>query len=208
MNAYPFSLFKRADRACYSVSFKDANGKYIRPVSTGKKTEAEALQAAFKMLSESIPQKQTAVKVQDLSLKDMVHKIKNGAEAEIILSEMKRLGWVKMFIMDKTSQAEDFIAFLTTFWNWEISPYIKEKLRKSHGIHRLHCIKQGQAIARYWESFFRGRFLGDITASDIDVFINHMGDMRLSPARKSVGLQKLKRQSICFMAGGTSLPRT
>jgi len=51
MNAYPFSIFKRADRSCYSVSFKDANGKYLPPVSTGKKTEAEAMQAAFQMLS-------------------------------------------------------------------------------------------------------------------------------------------------------------
>jgi len=50
MNAYLFSLFKRADRSCYSVSFKDEAGKYLRPVSTGIKTEDEALQAAFKMI--------------------------------------------------------------------------------------------------------------------------------------------------------------
>jgi len=54
MNAYPFSIFKRADRACYSVSFKDKNGKYLPPVSTGKKTEDEAMQAAFKMMSDGI----------------------------------------------------------------------------------------------------------------------------------------------------------
>ncbi|MDR0474547.1 MAG: hypothetical protein LBH43_12855 [Treponema sp.] len=42
MNAFPFSIFKRADRSCYSVSFKDADGKYLRPVSTGRKTENEA----------------------------------------------------------------------------------------------------------------------------------------------------------------------
>jgi hypothetical protein len=29
MNAYPFSIFKRADRTCYSVSFKDAKGKFF-----------------------------------------------------------------------------------------------------------------------------------------------------------------------------------
>jgi len=56
MNAYPFSIFKRADRSCFSVSFKDANGKYLRPVSTGKKTEAEVIQVAFAMLRDGIPQ--------------------------------------------------------------------------------------------------------------------------------------------------------
>ena len=68
MNAYPFSIFKRADRSCFSVSFKDPNGKYLRPVSTGKRTEAEALQAAFIMLREGIQQKQKTVTVNDLSL--------------------------------------------------------------------------------------------------------------------------------------------
>jgi len=47
MNAYLFSIFKSADRACYSVSFKDPNGKYLRPISTGKKNEADALQIAL-----------------------------------------------------------------------------------------------------------------------------------------------------------------
>ena len=174
---YPFSLFKRADRTCYSVSFKDANGKYLRPVSTGMKNEADALQAAFKMLRDGILQNQKSITIQDLSLKDMIHKIKTGTEAEIVLSELKRLGWVKTFVTNNTPQAEDFISFLKTFWDWEVSPYIKEKLRKSHGIHKMHCLKQWQAITRYWEPFFKGRYLGDIIAPDIDAFINHIEDM-------------------------------
>jgi len=168
------------------VSFKDKSGKYLRPVSTGKKNEAEALQVAFIMLRDGIPQNKRPTTVQDLSLKDMVRKIKTGTEAEIILSEMKRLGWVKTFVLDDTPQAVDFNSFLKTFWDWETSPYIKEKLRKSHGIHRLHCIKQGQAIVKYWEPFFEGRLLGDITAKDIDAFIDYIGDMQISPARKNV----------------------
>jgi len=202
MNTYPFSIFKRADRSCYSVSFKDANGKYLRPVSTGKKNEADAIQSAFKMLRDGIPLNQTVVatqdenlhlasqpcdsafgsvtipklRVHDLSLKNMIRQINTGKEAEIILSEMKRLGWVKSFVLSNTPEAVDFVSFLKTFWDWDTSPYIKEKLRKSHGIHKLHCIKQLQGITRYWEPFFKGRYLGDITAVDIDAFITHMGD--------------------------------
>ena len=65
------SIFKRADRSCYSVSFKDVNGKYLRPVSTGKKTEKEAMKVAFMWLRDGIPQKETALKVSDLSLTDI-----------------------------------------------------------------------------------------------------------------------------------------
>jgi hypothetical protein len=43
----PFSIFKRADRACYSVSFKDKNGKYLPPVSTGKKRKMKLCKWLF-----------------------------------------------------------------------------------------------------------------------------------------------------------------
>ncbi len=57
MNALPFSVFKRTDRSCFSVSFKAPDGKYLRPVSTGKKTEPEAIQAAFQMYRDGITTK-------------------------------------------------------------------------------------------------------------------------------------------------------
>jgi len=121
-----------------------------------------------------------------MSLKDVARKIKNESEAEIIFNELKRSGFVKSYIINNTPQAEDFISFLKTFWDWGSSPYISEKLRRCHGIHRMHCIRQGQAITLYWEEFFKGRFLGDITSKDIDEFINHIGTKDISASRKNV----------------------
>ncbi|MDR2701801.1 MAG: site-specific integrase [Spirochaetaceae bacterium] len=186
MNAYPFTVFKRSNRPYYFVSYKDASGRFLSPVSTKMKTEKEAMQVAFAWLRDGIPKKNEALKVQDLSLIDVARKIKTDAETETLLCELKRLGWVKSFILKETPQAEDFISFLTAFWDWDTSPYIKEKLRKSHGIHKLHCLKQKQGITIYWEPFFKGRFLGDITASDIDAFINDMGNKEISASRKNV----------------------
>ena len=186
MNAYPFTVFKRSNRPFYFVSYKDANGKFLSPISTKKTEEKEAMQVAFAWLRDGIPKKDNAVKVQDLSLKDVARKIRKEIEVETLLFELKRLGWVKTFVLNNTPQGEDFTSFLKTFWDWDTSPYIKEKLRKSHGIHKMHCLKQGQAITRFWEPFFEGRFLGDITAMDIDAFINYMGDIQVSSARKNV----------------------
>ena len=185
MNAYPFSIFKRADRSCYSVSFKDQNGKYLRPVSTGKKTEAEALQTAFTMLREGITQKQTTVTVHDLALKDGARKIKSIDEACIVLAELKRLGMLKNYVLSETPQSENFLSYLKTFWDWDASPYVKEKLRKNHGIHKRHCKLQGQAIELYWHPYFNGRLLGEITTKDIDNFINDIADKELSASRKN-----------------------
>jgi integrase len=185
MSAYPFSIFKRADRSCYSVSFKDATGKYLRPISTGKKTEKEATDIAFTWLRDGIPQDKTELRVHDLSLKDVARKIKNKTEAETLLLELKRFGWVKSYILNESPGSADFIFFLKTFWDWDLSPYIREKLRKRHGIHKRHCKLQKQAISLYWEEFFIGRSLGDIKAEDIDAFINHMADKDISASRKN-----------------------
>jgi len=81
MNNYPFSVFKRTDRPCFLVSFKDADGKYLPPVSTKKKDHDEAVKVAFRWLRDGIPQKQEAINVHDLFLRDTVRKIKSIDEA-------------------------------------------------------------------------------------------------------------------------------
>jgi integrase len=98
---------------------------------------------------------------------------------------MKRMGWIKSYVLTESPAAQDFTLFLSEFWDWDKSAYIAEKRRKNHGIHRAHCIRQGQAATLYWEPFFKGRILGDITAADVDAFINHMGSLPLSAGRRN-----------------------
>jgi hypothetical protein len=57
MNAYPFTLYKRSNRPYYFVSYKDANGKFLSPISTKKTNEKEAMQVAFAWLRDGIPKK-------------------------------------------------------------------------------------------------------------------------------------------------------
>jgi hypothetical protein len=70
MKSFPFSVFKRADRPCYSVSFKnEETGEYYPAISTRQTTEAEAVKTAFAWLRDGLPQKRIPVKVQDLALR-------------------------------------------------------------------------------------------------------------------------------------------
>jgi len=58
-----FSVFKRANRPCYSVSFKnEETGEYHPAISTRQKTEAEAVKTALAWLRDGIPQKREAAK--------------------------------------------------------------------------------------------------------------------------------------------------
>jgi len=196
MNAYPFTLFKRSNRPYYFVAYKDENGKCLNPISTKMKDENEALKVAFNWLRTGIPRKNTVVNVSDLSLKDTARKIKNENEAELILGELKRLGMLKSYVLKNTPAAENCIEYLLNFWDWEKSPYINDKLRKKHGIHKRHCKLQWQAILRYWKPYFENRLLGEITTEDIDGFINYMDKQPVSASRKNgvikAGFQPLR----------------
>jgi hypothetical protein len=116
MRNLPFSVFKRANRPCYSVSFKnEATGEYFPAISTRQKTEAEAIKTAFAWLRDGIPQKRASMKVQDLAHKDVARKIKTKAEAEILLKEMKRMGWIKSYVLSESPAAQDITLFLSDF---------------------------------------------------------------------------------------------
>jgi integrase len=186
MNEYPFCVFKRSNRPYYFVLFKDTTGNYIsKPVSTKMKTEKEAKQVAFKWLRDGIPQKGNVVSVNELSLLEVARKIKSGNEAEAVLAEMTKRGWMKTYIVNETPAAENFISYLLGFWDYDTSPYINEKLRRAHGIHKRHCRLQSQAVTKYWKPFFEGRYLGEICNQDIDAFINYMAEQPLSASRKN-----------------------
>lgn len=64
------------------------------------------------------------------------------------------------------------INFLENFWDWDKSPYIKERLLQEHGIHRRYVYRCNCAIRRYWLPWF-GREIGlkDISRQQIQDFI-------------------------------------
>ena len=79
------------------------------------------------MVARRHTKKRTKIKVQNLSLKDTVRQIKTKSEAEILLKEMKRMGWIKSYVLTETLAAQDFTLFLSEFWDWNNSAYIAEK---------------------------------------------------------------------------------
>jgi hypothetical protein len=75
-----------------------------------------------------------------LALRDLARRIETKTDVEIVLKELKRKGWLKNYVLADTPAAKDFAAFLTGFWDWETSDYVKEKRRKNHSIHESYCV--------------------------------------------------------------------
>jgi hypothetical protein len=146
----PFSVIKRKDRKHFIVRFKNEDGVYLSPVNTKKETRGEAIEAAFKMLSEGIPHKSGVVSQKAFTLRQTIRGADfSKADTEFLVKELKRQGHLKAAVFAQTKQDKALGEFLMDFWDWGKSEYIAERLRKQHGLHKPYVKTQRQAAAKY-----------------------------------------------------------
>ena len=148
-------------------------GKYGTKRSTGTSDRKLAEKIAYQWLFEE-SKKDTnnlvakniidAIKFADLSLED--------TKAIVDLLQVKGLLISAVIKNDKADIP--LIQFLENFWTKETSPYIRERMRKKHGIHQRYITKQYGAIKNYWKPFFKEKKLGSVTRDDINAFIDWM----------------------------------
>jgi hypothetical protein len=199
----PFSIIKRADRPSYLVSFKnEKTGAYMPPVSTRQTDEVAAIKTAWEWFRQGVPKKDTAIDIKQYALRNLV-KEAGVADAQFIVNELKRRGFLKSAVLAGTRQDRDFAEYLTSFWDYDTSPYVKEKLRKNHGIHRRYCREQSGAVRRYWIPYFQGKLLGEITRQDVEAFIEYFETL---PETKGIRIPKsAKRKNAIIQAGTIAL---
>lgn len=70
-------------------------------------------------------------------------------------------------IMPKTPESESFGHFLERFWNFDTSPYIREKLIVGQSVHRRYADIMLSRARTYWIPKYGNRSLGSITLNDI-----------------------------------------
>lgn len=183
MEHVPFCVFKRSGRNCYYVKFRTDDGKYTPAISTKQVTKAAALAIAYEWHKNGKPIADGVIVSVDIA--DIAQQIKTTAEADIVCHDLQKRGLLKSFTISGSRQDVNFISFLLSFWNFDESPYIKEKLRKCHSIHRSYTKENIEVIKKYWQPVFKEKLLGDITRQNIDEFINTLSEFKLSPARKN-----------------------
>lgn len=179
-----FILSSRAKSSNLYVSFKNPlTGKYGTKRSTGTSDPKEAHKIAYKWLvtddynkKENVTQRSLidAIRIADFTMGDI----------QEIIEIFKTKGFVSSAVMKTDKGNVPFISFLENFWDFDNSPYVKEKRRKEHSIHKRYVARQRGAVKNYWKPFFKDALLGGVTRNQLNTFIDSIGSLeKLSSAK-------------------------
>jgi hypothetical protein len=184
---YPFSLTKRKTSPYYAVRFKDpVTGEYLSGLSTGKADKNEAIQQAFLMMQDPALRKKSDRKRKKLLIRSAEL---DDADLMFALEEMKRRGLVSSVTMTTEANSRMVVDYLDEFWDWEKSPYIKEKLRQGHSMHKNHAVNMAKFIGKYWKSYFGEMTLGELTKAKIREMFDFMAEQPLSGHTKNSAIR-------------------
>jgi integrase len=183
----PFSVFARAGRPYFYVAFKNENtGRYLPAISTKKEIKEDAILQAWVWYREGIPHKDGALDIKTRALRDTIrHAAVSMQDAEFIIGELRRRGLVKSCVFAGSPDSVPFHEYLEEFWDWDRSPYIQEKLRREHSIHRNYVKQMLRTVRRFWLPFFPAALLGELLPRDIDRFVEYLASLPLGNARKN-----------------------
>ncbi|MDR1445579.1 MAG: integrase, partial [Treponema sp.] len=87
-----------------------------------------------------------------------------------IVKALKERGLIDIGAVPAGKGSVKFTDFLTDFWDYEKSAYIKDRLLHGHSIGRNYCGINGRHILNYWVSTFKGRTLASITRNELKSF--------------------------------------
>jgi integrase len=179
-----FILSTRAASSKLYVSYKNPlTGKYGTKRSTGTSDPKQAEKIAYKWLITG-----EAEKKNDCTQRHLLDAIQlaelTPSDAREIIEILKFKNLISSAVLKSDKANVNFIAFLENFWDYDNSPYIKEKLRKKHGIHKRYVARCSGAIKNYWKPYFGDATLGSITREQLNAFIDKIGTLEKPASAK------------------------
>jgi len=170
-----FYLFKRGNGYYYG-RLLTSDGRITDTKSTGQRDRDDALLIVADWVKNGIPGKTNNVRYSPNVVYDLEMIIKSIKRTDIdsagamkIVNLLKQRGLVNFNVCEGNQGNENFIDFISDFWEFNKSRYVKDRLAHGHSITRGYTQKMKGRI-RYFVSDFEGRTLSSITRSDLKNF--------------------------------------
>ncbi len=171
-----FYLHRRG-KIWYAELIDQASGIKLPAKSTRQTIRDEAIIVVHNWLVNGFPAHadKPLKKIGDaLDLATILTVIKKAAlNAEDVLRIGRALterGLVSSVVLKDAGGAELFESFITRFWEYDVSPYVKEK--HAHGLRmgKTHVIQSLGRAEKYWVPYFKGKRIGEITRQEVKAF--------------------------------------
>ncbi|MFZ4618010.1 MAG: tyrosine-type recombinase/integrase [Rectinemataceae bacterium] len=98
-----------------------------------------------------------------------------AADATKIVDTLKARGLLLSAVVAGGPGSELTAAFFKRFWDYEKSPYVREKLAHGQTISKGHCKHSLARISTHWLPVFGARRLGELTRADLKAFATSLG---------------------------------
>ena len=183
-----YYVHKRKNGIFYVEYVNAENGKKLSARSTGEKDKIKAQVKAELWLVNGVPTgrlKKPRPIVEAAGIESIIRSIRKSEliaeDALRIVSTLKSMGLIDVSAVKNTGQgAVPFIQFLETFWNYDESPYIKDKLAHGYRFGRHYARECLKRLTKDIKPFFGDKKLNCVTTDDLKKLTNQLADRGLS----------------------------
>ncbi|MCL2444292.1 MAG: integrase, partial [Treponema sp.] len=184
-----YYLHTRHDGIIYAELVDPQTGSKLSARSTGTKNRDEALLKIAEWLQSGIPtgrEKKSRTLEAAANIETILKVIRrtelNSDDALRIVQSLKNSGLIDIAAVKAGKGNVSFTEFLEKFWDYESSPYIREKLAHGHSIGKRHSHESMNRFNRYWQPAFIDKRLNGVTRQDLKSFSLSLADKGLAPA--------------------------
>jgi hypothetical protein len=105
----------------------------------------------------------------------------NTDDAMRIVSTLRNMGLIDIAAVSKSGRGSvPFTLFLESFWDYDTSEYIQDKLSHGYRFSRHYAYGCKKRLAKYIKPFFGDKKLNCITTDDLKKLSNQLADKKLS----------------------------
>jgi hypothetical protein len=144
--------------------------------STGERDRDAALIVVSGWLRDGLPGKDGERRKVEAAI-DLAAILRGIRKAELdsggalaIVKALKERGLIDIGAVPAGKGSVDFVNFLSDFFDYDKSTYVKDRLAHGHSIGRRYCRESLKIIRLFWEPAFKGRTLASITRNDLKSF--------------------------------------
>jgi hypothetical protein len=176
--------------------------------STGEKDRDAALIVVSGWLRDGLPGKDGERRKAEAAF-DLDGILRGIRKAELdsggalaIVKAINERGLIEIGAVPAGKGSVDFVNFLSDFFDYDKSAYVKDRMAHGHSIGRRYCNESRKLIRLFWEPAFKGRTMASITRNDLKAFSLCLPADKSASCRgccKTPVLQQQPFKNVCFV---------